>query len=176
MPVGERSGENFIPRAIREFCRGLAEFCGAAMLVGALVAAAPLTAFAQNTAIPSQITAQINESTLTTLRGNTHPLARPQYDQGAVAESQPIHRMLLLLQRSPAQEAALRTLIDQQQVKSSSSYHQWLTPQQFGQQYGPAPADIQAVASWLPVARLQNRASSKRRHAHRVFRHGGASA
>jgi hypothetical protein len=119
------------------------------MVAGALVLVAPIAALAQNAAVPARITAQINESNLTTLRGNTHPLARAQYDQGAVADSQPMRRMLLLLQRSPQQETALRTLIDQQQSKSSPSYHQWLTPQQFGQQYGPAPSDIQAATSWL---------------------------
>jgi len=145
------------PRAIRdlrcEICREIrrvfAPFRRAAMLAGALALVAPLAAFAQSNAVPARVTAQINESNLTTLRGNTHPLARAQYDQGAVADSLPIHRMLLLLQRSPVQEAALRTLIDQQQSKSSPNYHQWLTPQQFGQQYGPAPADIQAVTGWL---------------------------
>lgn len=108
---------------------------------------APTAALAQsNTA---RITAQINENLLTTLRGNTHPLAKAQYDLGAVADSQPLHRMLLLLQRSPQQEAALRTLIDQQQTKTSASFHQWLTPQQYGQQFGPSAADLQTVTSWL---------------------------
>ena len=119
------------------------------MLAGALALVAPLAALAQTNAVPARITTQINESNLTTLHGNRHPLARPQFDQGAVADSQPMRRMLLLLQRSPQQETALKTLIDQQQSKSSSNYHQWLTPHQFGQQYGTAPADIQAVTSWL---------------------------
>ena len=110
---------------------------------------APLAVFAQNNTTPARITAQINESNLTTLRGNTHPLARPQFDQGAVADSQPMRRMLLLLQRSPQQEAALRALIDQQQSGGSPNFHQWLTPQQFGQQFGPSSADVQTVTNWL---------------------------
>lgn len=141
--------ENILPRAFGDLRRSLAQFRGAAILAGALVLVAPLGAFAQNNAVRPRITAQIDESILTTLRGNTHPLARPQYDQGSVADSQPMRRMLLLLQRSPEQETALKTLIDQQQSKSSPNYHQWLTPQQFGQQYGPATADIQTVTNWL---------------------------
>src|SRR5205807_2469414 len=35
------------------------------------------------------------------------------------------------------------------QNKSSSSYHAWLTPEEFGKQFGPADADIQAVKDWL---------------------------
>jgi subtilase family serine protease len=86
---------------------------------------------------------------LVTLRGNTHPLARPEFDQGAAPDSQPMERMLLVLQRSPEEESALRSLLDQQQIKSSPNYHMWLTPEQFGEQFGPADADIQAVTGWL---------------------------
>jgi hypothetical protein len=86
---------------------------------------------------------------LVTLQGNTHPLARPEYDQGAAPDGLPTERMLLVLQRSAQQETALRKLLDQQQVKSSPNYHMWLTPEQFGEQFGPADADIQAVTNWL---------------------------
>ena len=50
---------------------------------------------------------------------------------------------------APSKRLFSETLIDQQQSKSSPSYHQWLTPQQFGQQFGVASADIQAVSGWL---------------------------
>jgi hypothetical protein len=91
----------------------------------------------------------VNLENLVTLRGNTHPLARPEYDQGAAPDSLPTERILLVLQRSAQQETALRKLLDQQQVKSSPNYHMWLTPEQFGEQFGPADADIQAVTDWL---------------------------
>ncbi|HEV3420818.1 MAG TPA: Ig-like domain repeat protein [Candidatus Acidoferrum sp.] len=83
------------------------------------------------------------------LSGNVHPLARAEFDRGAVAESQPMNRILLLLKRSDEQEAALQDALAKQQDKSSSSFHQWLTPEQFGAQFGPADADIQAVTDWL---------------------------
>jgi subtilase family serine protease len=85
----------------------------------------------------------------TTLSGNVHPLARAEFDRGAVAESQPMNRILLLLKRSDEQEAALQDTLAKQQDKSSASFHQWLTPEQFGAQFGPADADIQAVTDWL---------------------------
>ena len=140
---------NIVPRTVRDLRRVFGQFRRAAAMAGAVALVMPLATFAQTSAVLPRITVQINESNLTTLRGNTHPLARPQYDQGAVADGQPIRRMLLLLQRSPEQETALRTLIDQQQSKASPNYHQWLTPQQFGQQFGPATADIQTVTGWL---------------------------
>src|SRR5215469_3579263 len=46
-------------------------------------------------------------------------------------------------------EAALDALLHQQQTPGSLSYHAWLTPQQFGAQFGPSDADIQAITSWL---------------------------
>ena len=84
-----------------------------------------------------------------TLKGNVHPLARAEFDLGAVVESQPITRMLLLLKRGDEQEAALRQYLDSQQDKSSPNYHAWLTPEEFGANYGPADADVQAVTDWL---------------------------
>ncbi len=86
---------------------------------------------------------------LVTLRGNVHPLARPEFDQGVAPDDLPMERMLLVLQRGADQEAALRQLLDDQQVKSSPQFHQWLTPEQFGQQFGPADSDLQAVTDWL---------------------------
>lgn len=83
------------------------------------------------------------------LHGNVHPLARAEFDQGPVADAQPLNRMLLLLKRSPEQETALQQLLEDQQNKSSPSYHAWLTPEQFGKQFGPADADIQSVTQWL---------------------------
>src|SRR5712692_7940559 len=110
---------------------------------------APSAAAAQATAVPARITQAVDETQLVRLRGNVHPLARPEFDQGAVEDWRPMNRMLLLLQRSPEQEAALQKLMEEQQSKDSPNFHKWLTPQQFGAQFGPADADIQTLASWL---------------------------
>ncbi|MGH9725989.1 MAG: S53 family peptidase, partial [Candidatus Acidiferrales bacterium] len=114
-----------------------------------LLACAPLISAAQTTFVPARITQAIDNSRLTTLAGNTHPLARPEYDRGAAPPNLPMNRMLLVLQRSPSQETALETLIDQQQEKSSPNYHKWLTPVEFGLQFGPSDQDIQTVVEWL---------------------------
>ena len=63
------------------------------------------------------------------LRGNVHPLAQAKFDQGAVSDAQPVDRMLLLLQRSPEQEAALRQLLEDQLTLNSPKHHAWLTPE-----------------------------------------------
>src|ERR1700675_2680568 len=100
---------------------------------------------------PSRITQDIDEKQLVLLRGNVHPLAQAKFDQGAVSDAQPVDRMLLLLQRSPEQKAALRQLLDDQLTLNSPNHHAWLTPEQFGAQFGATDADIQATTSWLSV-------------------------
>jgi subtilase family serine protease len=106
-------------------------------------------AAAQTASTPARITKAVDEQNRVVLLGNVHPLARADFDRGAVEDGQPITRMLLLLQRSPDQESALRQNLDDQQSKSSPRFHVWLTPEQFGSQFGPAEADIQSVTRWL---------------------------
>ena len=91
----------------------------------------------------------IDEGQRIVLKGNVHPLARAQFQVGAAPLDLPMQRMLLVLKRSPEQDQALLKLLDDQQDKSSASYHKWLTPEQFGQEFGPADSDMQAVTSWL---------------------------
>lgn len=104
----------------------------------------------------TRVTQAVDDHQLVTLRGNVHPHARPQNDQGPVDDSQPATRALILLQRSAEQEAALRQLLDDQQNNSSANFHNWLTPQQFAAQFGPADSDVQAVTQWLTAHGFKN--------------------
>ncbi len=104
---------------------------------------------AQAVAIPARITQAIDEARMVQLKGNVHPLARAEFDQGTVSSATPMKRMLLLLQRSLEQETALQQLMAEQMSKESPNFHKWLTPEQLGVQFGPADADIQTVTGWL---------------------------
>jgi subtilase family serine protease len=104
---------------------------------------------AQTVGVNPRIAGPINSANRVVIRGNVHPYARPQYDRGLVADSLSMTHMLLVLKRSPEQEASLSTLLSQQQNPSSPQYHQWLTPAQFGRLYGPADTDIMAITDWL---------------------------
>jgi hypothetical protein len=97
----------------------------------------------------SLITQPVDESQLTILKGNTHPLARPEFDLGVAPATLPMQRMLLVLKRSGLQEYALRKLLDDQQSKRSPNYHKWLTPEQYGTQFGPSDSDMQIISGWL---------------------------
>jgi hypothetical protein len=105
----------------------------------------------------------LDETRIVVLQGNSHPLARPQFDQGAAPPDLPMNRILLVLKRSPDQETALQDLLGQQQATSSPNYHKWLTPDEFAQQFGPADADIQTVTSWLASHGFQSIQVSKGR-------------
>jgi hypothetical protein len=96
-----------------------------------------------------RVSGAIDNGVTTKLSGNVHPLANAQYDQGAAPADLPMNRMVLVLTRSTSQQTALDLLLKSQQDPASPQYRHWLTPQQFGQQFGAADADIQKMTSWL---------------------------
>jgi subtilase family serine protease len=104
---------------------------------------------AQSSLAPSRITAVIDETKLAVLRGNTHPLARSGFDRGLAPDSLPMEHMLMVLQRSAAQQAALDQLLAEQQDRTSPNYHKWLKPDEFGQQFGASDVDIAKITAWL---------------------------
>ncbi len=57
--------------------------------------------------------------------------------------------MILVLSPDPEQQQALETLLDAQQDPESPFYHQWLTPESFGQQFGVSDSDLKEVSGWL---------------------------
>ena len=118
------------------------------------VALAPLS-IAQGTP-QARVMQSVRNDKLTTLRGNVHPMARAANDRGELPGTQSITRMTLLMQRSAAQETALEQLLAEQQDPKSPNYHAWLTPQQFGEQFGPADSDIETLRSWLSSQGFSN--------------------
>jgi hypothetical protein len=113
-------------------------------------------AAAQTSVIPARITQAVDEKNRVVLKGNVHPLARPEFDQGPAPLDLPMERMMLVLKRSPEQDDALKRLLDDQQDRSSPRYRHWLTPEQFGQQFGPSDSDVQKVTDWLLGHRFHN--------------------
>lgn len=95
------------------------------------------------------IVEHVDAGSLATLKGNTRPEARAAYDRGAVTSDLPMPGMILVLRRSPEQEAAVEAFAESQQDSSSPNYHHWLTAEQQGEQFGPAQSDIDTITSWL---------------------------
>jgi len=123
--------------------------CARLLPLTLLLVAFRVPASAQTSQAQPLITQPVSEANLIVLKGNTYPLARAEFDRGPAPSSLPMDRMILVLKRSPRQEAALATLLAQQQEKSSPNYHHWLTPTQFGQEFGLANQDVQTIVNWL---------------------------
>jgi subtilase family serine protease len=93
--------------------------------------------------------AQVDDNALTMLAGNTSRNARPEFDQGRAPDSLPQEHILMMLRRSEQQQLALQQFMESQYDPHSADFHRWLTPQQFGVEFGPSSGDIQKVTQWL---------------------------
>jgi subtilase family serine protease len=98
---------------------------------------------------PILVTKKIDNNVTVTLSGNTRPEAISANDTGAVATNLELDHMLLVLKRPAALEAQLVAFIDELHNPKSASFHKWISAEQFGEQFGPAQSDIEAVTSWL---------------------------
>ncbi len=120
------------------------------VVLAALIAAPPLNAQVESGlhARP-RVTHSINEMDRIVLSGNTRPEARLANDRGPVANDFALEHMLLQLKRSPEQELALQQFIDELHTKGSPNFHHWLTAQEFGERFGLAKPDLDALTRWL---------------------------
>jgi len=120
----------------------------------ALVLAVAAFVFAANVASHAQtkrplVTQRVDSNVRVTLTGNVRPEANALNDRGPVSADLPFDHMLLLLGRPAELEAQLEKFIDSQHDPKSPNFHKWLSAVQFGQLYGPAQSDIDAVTAWL---------------------------
>ena len=118
-----------------------------------LVSAAPL--LCSSSAFGQKI-GRIDDSQRVTLSGNVRSAAaNPANDRGSVAHDLGFDHLLLQLQRPADKEAALDAYISRLNDPTSANYHQWLTAEQIGAQYGPSQDDIAAITQWLQSKGLQ---------------------
>jgi subtilase family serine protease len=101
-----------------------------------------------NAAVQSRI-ASVSNTTRAALPHTIPARALAGTDLGAAAADRQLDSMMLVFNRTDAQEAALNQLLIDLQDPSSSRYHQWLTPEQFGAQFGLSAPDLAKVTSWL---------------------------
>ena len=110
------------------------------------------TAFGSTQANPNvqadRVAVRADLRATTALRGHIPAWAVSANDRGVAPPDSPL-RLTFLLSRSPEMQASFTQLLRDQQDPSSSRYHQWLTPQQVGEQYGPTQHDLDALTSWL---------------------------
>src|SRR5271157_69034 len=96
-----------------------------------------------------RITRPVDDTRFVRVPGTTHPLASEADVIGRASGDLPMDRMLLHLKSTPEQEAALEQLLAEQQDPQSANYHRWLSPEEFGEQFGVSQEDLDAIARWL---------------------------
>jgi Pro-kumamolisin, activation domain len=88
---------------------------------------------ANRTAVPNTVSGRVKHAT----------------DLGAAPGSKMLTGVTLRFSMTTAQQSALSQLLSNLQNPSSPQYHQWLTPEQFGAQFGLSSTDIATVSAWL---------------------------
>jgi hypothetical protein len=119
------------------------------IFAGSILAQFPSQTAALPEPVPSRLTQPIDETHRLALSGTVHRLANAANDRGAARDDMPLERIHIVLKRSDAQEAALKQAIADMHTPGAAAFHQWLTPEQFGQRFGPSDADIQTLTTWL---------------------------
>ena len=120
-----------------------------ALILGAAGLLASLPARSQAVLASPRIVNAIDESNLVTLKGNTHPAANARNDRGPVSAELPMTDLILVLSRSPEQQAAFTQFVAGQYDPQSANFHHWLKPAEVGANFGPSQTDIATLTNWL---------------------------
>jgi pseudomonalisin len=97
---------------------------------------------------PDRVLARPDGRVSTRLEGHVPRWATASRDRGAVPSGAELN-LTFVLSRSVEMQAQFAQLLADQQNPSSSRYHQWLTAQEVGEQYGPTQHDLDALTEWL---------------------------
>lgn len=100
-------------------------------------------------AVRDRVQVAIANSRPTEIPDSVHPRAKLANDLGPMKADTLLQGMALHFSLTADQEAALDQLLADQQNPSSPRYHQWLTPAQYGAQFGLSDADVASVKAWL---------------------------
>jgi hypothetical protein len=111
---------------------------------------AALAAQARVTAQPvPRVKAAIDDRDRVVISGHVPPAVRGAADAGRLLRTTAMNHLIMVLRPSVEQDHALAMLLDQQLDRTSGVFHRWLTPDQFGSQFGVHDADIAKVTGWL---------------------------
>lgn len=92
---------------------------------------------------------RVTEGPRVRLAGNTRPETAEGKDLGPVPGDLVFDHVLLQLRRSPELEGELTKFIDELHDPASPSFHRWITAEEFGERFGAAQSDLDAVRAWL---------------------------
>ncbi len=93
----------------------------------------------------------IDDNDTVVLHGNTPPQAEAIADRGQTDRNLKYEKMILLLPSRASGRDSLERLVAQLNDPTSPSYHQWLTPEQFGKRFGITDDDLSDITGWLQL-------------------------
>jgi len=119
----------------------------------ALLAACAILASPLRAATPLPQTDLVAKSADATQRvalgGERAGWAAAKNDRGRVADDLALTHLSVTLKRPPERQQAFEQLLRDQQDPASPDYHQWLSPSEIGERFGPSAHDIDAISEWL---------------------------
>lgn len=91
----------------------------------------------------------VDDSRTVQIRGNLAPQLADAVDIGPASKDLPLERVVLLLNPRAGARERLEQLLADQQDPGSPRYHQWLTPEEYGREFGISDDGVKAVVDWL---------------------------
>lgn len=119
----------------------------AALLLASIASAASMSA--QVAPAVRTVTTPIDNADRVSLSGSMRPDVKLAADHGAASPSLTAHHVNIVLHRSAERQAALDQYLSDVQNPKSAVYHHWLTPLEYGTQFGAAASDVQTIVGWL---------------------------
>jgi hypothetical protein len=101
------------------------------------------------TVVADRIIQPVEQGSWAPIAGSVHPLTGSAMDEGLADNAKKLGGLTINFRRTAAQEASLQALLQAQQTPGSSKYRRWLTPAQFGEQFGMSSSDLAKVSAWL---------------------------
>ena len=126
-----------------------------------LIATVSLLAIGSAFAQRDRITHVLDNYRTVVVPGHLNPLAKTQFDQGAVDPGFPLPGMTLTVRRTADQQSGLNQLLAAQQNPASPQYHKWLTPEAFASRFGASPNDLATIRQWLESHGFQIKAVAR---------------
>jgi subtilase family serine protease len=122
--------------------------------IAAALAGAPAMLMAQPTVSAGgsdapRITQTVSNTSLYTIPKTYLPFIAQATASTPLPGTAKLNHLQLILKPSASRQAAMETTIASLHDPKSAQFQKWLTPQEFGQEFGAAPADIAAVTAWL---------------------------
>jgi subtilase family serine protease len=110
-----------------------------------LIASTPFA----HAAVQNRVVSAVNNGSRVSLSGTISGRAKHSVDLGLAPADHKLTSLSLRFSMTQAQQADLNQLLAAQLSPSSPSYHQWLTPEQFGARFGLSSNDLTKVSAWL---------------------------